>query len=517
MAKCIVDECSLDSFKDKSECALHCDKHDYHTDSNNGVLNPFFQDLINLIACYPFTYTDQTKDVNIATFRQYLLSSISHTKQLSKFAKESIIVIQNVKFPERDQRDRYDYLQILSKLGAIHFINCEFSSSSLALSDVKCFYQDCQFNRNWYIFNLPILANVDSVLYQSCIFHGYVSSSSDDRDQEGKYVIDISLFNNCFFKNKLEFSRVEFKAPLFNNTNAFNTEIKQFQLTDCIFQEKYILNDCKIDEFFAEKCIFNSKFEFKSNYLQDFIINDSNFYKLVDTFETKYEKFSIRKSIFSDFVGFEKCQFGLTQEESNPNISTFAYATFLSFVNFRNTAFHSGLDIKNINLKEPPNFLNLKLNSKNTNRETFRIIKNSFDKIGNNIEANKFFVLEMKKYKEELNNTNEYQEKLILFLSEKISDYGQSYLKPILWIVISSIIYTLLVNGYDHNTLYKIFPSINSVIALIANLLNSVASNILPFSKILKKNMEFISLVFYIIFTVLIWQTVVALKRHTRK
>ena len=57
-------------------------------------------------------------------------------------------------------------------------------------------------------------------------------------------------------------------------------------------------------------------------------------------------------------------------------------------------------DLENINLKESPNFLNTKIEPKNTNRETFRITKDSFDKIGNHIEANKFFVYEMKKHKE---------------------------------------------------------------------------------------------------------------------
>ena len=89
----------------------------------------------------------------------------------------------------------------------------------------------------------------------------------------------------------------------------------------------------------------------------------------------------------------------------------FEYVTFLSFTNFRNTTFYSGLNLENSNLKEAPNFLNIDINPKFTNRETFRIIKNSFDKIGNNIEANKFFVFEMNKYEEELKKKPMSQEK----------------------------------------------------------------------------------------------------------
>jgi hypothetical protein len=47
---------------------------------------------------------------------------------------------------------------------------------------------------------------------------------------------------------------------------------------------------------------------------------------------------------------------------------------------------------------KPPNFLNCRLADdaiQNADRETFRIIKNAFDGVGNNIEANRYFSYEM--------------------------------------------------------------------------------------------------------------------------
>ena len=161
--------------------------------------------------------------------------------------------------------------------------------------------------------------------------------------------------------------------------------------------------------------------------------------------------------------------------------------------------------------------MNANINEKYSNRETFRIIKSSFDKIHNYIEANKYFAYEMKKYKEELKGTNKTQEKLILFLNEKISNYGQSYIWPIFYMIATSIIYYLLILGYENNILYEIHPSINGALEKISSFVNNVSKNISPFSKILKAGMEFVSLVFYIIFASLIWQTLVAVKRHTRR
>lgn len=89
--------------------------------------------------------------------------------------------------------------------------------------------------------------------------------------------------------------------------------------------------------------------------------------------------------------------------------------TFLSFVNFRNATFNSGLDLENANLKEMPNFLNVKLLSNNTNRETLRIIKHSFDKVGNHIEANKYFSLEMERHKNDMAGESWSQEKIVFF------------------------------------------------------------------------------------------------------
>jgi hypothetical protein len=217
-------------------------------------------------------------------------------------------------------------------------------------------------------------------------------------------------------------------------------------------------------------------------------------------------------------VGFESCEFGEKDNVSKELMPLFLYATFMSFVNFRNTQFYSGLDISHVNLKESPNFLNATINFNNTTRETFRIIKSSFDDIGNKIEANKYFAFEMQKYRKELDATKNWsQERLILHINEWISKFGQDYSKPIYLIICVSVVYYLLECGYEHNLLYEIYPPANNWIQNTSNVFNGIAKAVLPISKFMKKGMEFVSLIFYIINASLIWQTIVAVKRHTRR
>ena len=516
MATCSVDDCSLDAYADRTECILHCEKEDYSADFiKAGFLRRFYDEIINYIVEFAFSYKDETREINKESLKEYLKhESSSEQQEIISFAKQLTTVFTKIVFPSRDNRDHFDYLPVLNKLGSIHFNYCEFNLHGLELDNVKCFYQDCLFHENWHIYNSPVLGNVNNVLYQHSVFYKDVGSNPEGGE---RYAIDASLFNNCEFKGRCEFYHVDFNAPIFNNTDERNTEINELIFSGCTFQKKLILNNCTIGSYLSENSVFDSKFEFKNNLVREFKLINTNHFKLVDTYKTKYSKFRIHKSIFEDFVGLENCEFGVEGDISGDYVATFMYATFLSFVNFRNTKFYGGLDLEHINLKEPPNFLNVAIESNNSNRETFRIIKYSFDRIGNSIEANKFFVREMRKYKEDLAGTKRYQEQFILFLNEKVSNFGQSYLKPIGWIAIAAIIYSLLIFGHEKNALYRMYLPANHILGMLSNMFNTAARNILPFSKILTTGMEFISLIFYIIFASLIWQVIVAVKRHTRR
>lgn len=227
---------------------------------------------------------------------------------------------------------------------------------------------------------------------------------------------------------------------------------------------------------------------------------------------------NVRRSIFEDFTGFEKCEFGIKGDETKSKVE-FEYVTFLNFTNFRKAKFFNGLDFEHTNLKESPNFLNAEIDEKFTNRETFRIIKDSFDKIGNQIEANKYYSHEMRKYKEELKASKvKSPERLIFWFNERVSNFGSSIGRPLFLILSCAIIYYLLVLGYENNLLYKYSnENLNDWLSKISYQLNIFAKGIPPYGRFLKEGMEFVTLIFHIFFLTFTWHFIVAVKRCTKR
>jgi hypothetical protein len=518
---CNVENCNNNIFQD-NRCVLHCKKNTYQIDRHSGLLSNFYKKFKEYIINELYRYPQISPEgIDRDDLIDYLDSNTFDNQTINAILKNTIFIPTSIHFPERDSRDYYDYLKLLNLFGQIHFNYCEFYISYLKINqEIECFFQDCKFHTNWTLYDYELLENQDNVIYQTCeFFNDIYNYSSEDKK--------ISIFNHsqfdytCIFKKNINLYNSKFKSKIFNtNQGNYNkgNHIINISFNNCEINQKFMLNDFLIDKFVCKHTIFNDKFEFKKNTVQKIDIYNSNFFKLVDFYGSNFEKSIIGKSIFEDFVGFEKCKFG--NEKMNDTMAIFKYVTFLNFVNFRKTEFNGGLDLQDINLKEAPNFLGVKVNFKNTNRETFRIIKHSFDKIGNYIDGNKFFSLEMKKYRETLKQKpllGNFQEKLVFYFNESISNFGQSYLKPIFWIIILSIIYYMIILGYEKNLLYNIYEPFNDTIEFITFHLNNATKNILPFKKILKENMEFVSLLFYILYSILIWQTIVALKRYTKR
>jgi len=512
MANCVIDGCNHDSFMNETKCALHCEKPTHKIPyTSRKLLSTFHNQLLDHIIECVFPGKSESENIN----REQLKQHLNEGHRTRDFPDQDLSVFfDNISFPHTEIKDRHFYIKILNKLGEIHFKNCSFSLFKFESQDTKCFFEQCTFLASWDLSRTNILDNQNKVLYQDCTFNKIVSATPEF---DNKLMIQKSLFSDCDFKSSVEFYDVVFIEPVFKNISPKALQIDKLVISNCELRNRFITSYLTINEILIENTIFKDKFEFKHNHVKRLVITNSNFEKIADLYDSSFSMFTIKKSIFDDFVGFEECSFGDIDDNDTKYLSSFIYATFLSFVNFRNTNFKSGLDIKNINLKEPPNFLNTVINPTNSNRETFRIIKNSFDKNGNFIEGNKFFVLEMNKYKEELSDKKLSQEKLMLWFNDVISGFGQSYLKPISWIFALSVIYTLLTISHESNYLYKIFPPANDYIQEITKGANTIATNILPFEKFLREGMELISLLFYILFSSLIWQTIVSIKRKTKR
>jgi len=124
----------------------------------------------------------------------------------------------------------------------------------------------------------------------------------------------------------------------------------------------------------------------------------------------------------------------------------------------------------------------------------------------------------MKAFRRELKKEGNNWDRLVYNINDLISEFGANYIRPTFILLASIIVYTFIdcLHTYYFST-YDYF--ISSRLEPIWSFLNKLAKNFLPFSKFLdnKSGLEFISLLFYIWFAILIWQIIIAVKRHTQR
>lgn len=85
------------------------------------------------------------------------------------------------------------------------------------------------------------------------------------------------------------------------------------------------------------------------------------------------------------------------------------------------------------------------------NQSTFRQLKFVNDSQGSYIEANDFYMMEMKEYKQSLKDKKGFvQEKFVFWLSEKISNFGQSWIKPLFLILLSNASFYYIARTYQY-------------------------------------------------------------------
>ena len=522
--KCGVDGCDNQAFQDLDECALHCDKDCVHEDSINDVLSEFnrllnFYILDDVLSRYIPDSEDESYTNEIVTYRKNnkcLYDSIIFKEKFSEYK----IRFYGILFPNILFINYTDTLRIFKN---IWFEKCVFYVDYFNLKSTGVFFEECVFKYDFCIKPTALfLLKTDSVFYR-CIFDHKIYIGSKGKDRE---VFEYGLFEECNFKGVISLNNAEFQRELFKFKPTLNidseaserTYLSSMLINNIVFHDKCKFNYIDIVNLIIKDTKFLSKLEVQDSIVSCFEFNNSNVSKIFDAFNSQFIRFLSYKSIFIDFSGFEKVSFGSKGSVNDLYIARFVYTTFMSFSNFRGTKFLSGLDFENSNLKEQPNFLKTDISSENTNRETFRIVKYSFDARGNTLEANRFFVQEMKAFKNELKEEGDFWNKLVYNVNDLISEFGRNYIRAIIWLIISLILYTILL--YLHDWYFDNFDYfIWGKLEWIWIFLNDIAKNFLPFSRFLesKSGFEFISLFFYIWFGILIWQIIVAVKRHTQR
>lgn len=311
------------------------------------------------------------------------------------------------------------------------------------------------------------------------------------------------LFENCIFNNILELTGTEFNYLEFNNI----TEAKDIYFSSMKVNGRFELNNCTFDN--------NVYFGFSK-------FNDNAVFA---------------KTVFKENINFE-------------------YTTFEKLAIFKNSNFEKELNFEDAIFKDKTKFL--KLEAKVANRETARIIKDSFEQQNNIIEANKFYALEMKEREKELERDLKEGKNIFEWLVFKFhglsSNHSQNWLLALFWIVIFTLNYSFLNCISKNNENHLIFFSLISMIVLyvIADFLNdyiddkflhftimiifsfiyylaygftskdfylkTFSNNLNPFSIMTElSKLDFSTMIYKITIAYLIYQLIISIRQNTRR
>lgn len=282
---------------------------------------------------------------------------------------------------------------------------------------------------------------------------------------------------------------------------------------------------------------------------------------------------NLEKTVFETYVDFSRSVF-----LKNINLK---YTTFIELVSFKNVILNESLEfnLEDTFIYKKILFLNIKsakkikkqiteysvesinllinkyeedLNIKN--RETARIIKDSFEQQNNIIEANKFYALEMKEREKELSWRKDFFEWIVFKIHAVSSNHSQDWLLSLFWILnisfVTSIFSSMLneksdVLQYLDKTLSMVFIIVvlgvilfnlkryigNLALILLSGViyfvyykffgtlsLDCIANKINPFSVMNSwDNLTFGEFIYKIIIAYLIYQLIISIRQNTRR
>ena len=534
---CNHKDCELEKYSSYDECILHCDKSKF--DEEHFKWKSAFYDKLR---SYTVNYLLRDADEESKKAKKWLLLRyFNHDNKFkedppveniqTKIKVKTDLILKDIKFPDSYDNDYPDSMKIFGSMDSVEFDHCEifFSNIYRKENDSTIFkFRYCTFKNKWDIGPSKYFIPKTETIYTACIFKKVVNIDyyliKDKNTRSNR--IQNKLFNDCNFNSLLYLGSYIFSDLVFFNFHREKCKIHQLMIKDCIFEKDFALKGYRIDRLQIEYSSFQKLFELKECEINQFEIRkNSKFNEYTNFNKSIFKIFKFENSKFIDTVSFDECKFGLntklTKLKAGQNIENyitkFQYVSFSGIVNFRNSRYFQGLELDKVTSNEYMDFLNSNVGFEYTDRDTFRRIKYSFDQIGNHIEANKFFKYEMDKYREELSKQEGRRaEKFVFWFNSYTSDFGQDYTKPIKLIGWVTIPYSIMFFLQKFDCLYKIYEPINPILNGISESINDVAK-FSPLSFTLIQGMEFISLIYNLIFVILTYQLIVSLKRHSKR
>ena len=240
MAICSNEICNEQALENTDKCILHIEKYNYNDQLDNCEDPYLFEKiLVDYIARESLKINEESDPFNSSSVKTYLFEK-DRTKEFEDYFKKITIVLKNICFPSLDGDLPFSYIQILEKLKSLHFMNCSFSGSSIDIKNIGLFFDECTFNKRWFIKEHDMTPNVSSVLYQNCLFKEDVDITTSS---EKPFYLHNDLFRDCDFKKKLIIENAVLEKQLFKNTKSYETEIGTLKLSNSTFDGKFLLNN----------------------------------------------------------------------------------------------------------------------------------------------------------------------------------------------------------------------------------------------------------------------------------
>ncbi len=428
------------------------------------------------------------------------------------------VLIEKLCFDERHMEALEQSATLFENLRHICFVDCEFHLNHLPdyRYMVRFQFKSCKFFSEFEA-SLEISDGFNA-LFIGCQFFSDVKLVWGDL---AKNATMKAIFIDCLLRNVVV-DGVRLDVQLFDFSAEQKPCLEKLVIDNCSVIEDLDVSDFKLGELVIRDSAFKGALKAKSVVLDKFVAESSKFKSIVDFEGATVCAMSFERCMLTNVLNLESVRFERGSKkniaEDMQSIVGFRFCTFDKMINFRNVRFGIALDLRLSNRKELPNFLGAvfkRAARKKTDRETFRIIKNSFEAVGNHVEANEYFAMEMEAYRLELKGRfDKLSERFLLTCNYWMSKHGQSYLLPLFWIALLMFVFQGVRYGFEQNRLYLLFPDIEQFVSAM----NAWASSLIIFKPLMgEEGLEFVSLLFGVLFSTLVWQTLSAIRRHMRK
>jgi len=370
--------------------------------------------------------------------------------------------------------------------GNIQIIGHEITFSNIEFDSKFLFYGhglECTKDKNYPILNATI--NKIIAIYKDGTPQNYkINEITGFEFNDCRFVdnVEFELSNNfaliiggCIFEKSFTINNVSDIAYQEKQCRAIKLflEIKDSLFEDVFLLKKFTIKNCQIQsvEFNNDFRVFNCIFDSKTILFVNVIF---------------------KKSLLLEKATFKK-------------LLQFKYCYFKGYILFRDLVFKRGLNLDYTGIENEINFFNLQgldtKESKNeTSEETYRIIKYNLDKVSKKKEANKYFMMEMNKYKDRIPSKN-ISEKMIFYFNDSISSFGQNWMKALIFYFLFAFVFSLLA--------YFCIPiKCISFIELLTASLN-------PLDKEIIQNYNLWGLIYKVFSGLILYQLIIALKRQT--